>query len=138
MINLSDTLPVSPIGGTNVKWQEDSSGNVSAYVGLSAIGAKTTVAPVANVLTIDASLGSSFLINVNDIISSMTITNPTNGQEITLLWMQDVSGHAITLATNMYGATAPSTVAGKFSCQKFTYNIGNTNWYAIAAGVTGM
>lgn len=31
MINLNDTTPAAPAGGTNVKWQEDVSGNVSAY-----------------------------------------------------------------------------------------------------------
>jgi hypothetical protein len=139
MVNLNDTTPVAPTGGANVKWQEDAAGNVSAYTSLAAGGgAKTTVTPVSHVATIDASLGNSFLVNVNDSITTTTITNPTDGQEITILWQQDGSGHSIVLPTNMYGGTAPSTVAGKFSCQKFTYNVGNTNWYAIAAGVTGM
>jgi hypothetical protein len=31
-INLSDTTPAAPTGGTNVKWQKDSSGNISAYI----------------------------------------------------------------------------------------------------------
>jgi hypothetical protein len=138
MINLSDTTPVAGTGTKNVVWQEDSSGNVSAAVAFQILGAKTTVAPVTGALTIDCSLGNSFYVNVNAAITSMTITNPVDGQEITILWVQDGTGHAITLAGNMQGATAPSASANKVSCQKFTYNTGNGNWYAIAAGVTAM
>lgn len=31
-INLNDTLPAAPAGSTNVSWQEDVSGNVSAHI----------------------------------------------------------------------------------------------------------
>jgi hypothetical protein len=143
MLNFNDTVPAAPAGGANVLWQEDAAGNTSAYI-LSGslaggrIGAKTTIAPVANVLTVDASLGNTFLVNVNAQINSMSITNPTDGQEITLLWQQDGSGHTIALAANLVGATAPTTTASKISCQKFTYNVGTTNWYAIAAGSVNM
>jgi hypothetical protein len=137
MINLSDSIPAAIIGRLNTTWQEDGSGNVSNSVSFGAI-AKITVAPIVGVLTLDASLANSFLVNVNAAITSSLIINPADGQEITILWMQDISGHTIVLPTNMYGAIAPSTAAGKFSCQKFTYNLGNTNWYAVSAGVTGM
>jgi hypothetical protein len=108
---------------------------------------KVYVAPSsspAGVLEIDASLGNSFYINVNQVISSMNIFNGIDGQEITLLWVQDSSGHTIALASNLKGAIAPSTTASSVSCQKFTYSeIQNSspliaNWYAIAPGVTGM
>ena len=46
---------------------------------------------------------NSFLINVTAAITSMTLTNPTDGQEITLLFIQDSSGHAVTLASNLLG-----------------------------------
>lgn len=113
-------------------WQQDASGNVSAYVPLGGIGAKTTVAPVAGVLTIDASLGNSFFINVNAAITSMTITNPTDGQEITLLFAQDTTGHAVTVATNLLmGTLTVTTTANKHTTGKFTYNAADTNWYII-------
>lgn len=134
MINLNDSVPAAPTGKVNVKWQNDVSGNVSAYISL--VPTKTTVAPVAGVLTIDASIGNSFYINVNAAVTSMSITNPTDGQEITLLWVQDASGHSIVLSTNLKGAIAPDTGANKVSCQKFTYNLLNDLWYAI--GVSGM
>ena len=41
MINLNNTLPAAPSGSQNVSWQQDGSGNVSAYVGLTST--KTTV-----------------------------------------------------------------------------------------------
>lgn len=115
-------------------WQQDSSGNVSGYVA----NIKNTVAPVAGVLTLDCSTGNSFLITVTAAVTSMSLTNPSDGQEITLLWQQDATGHAIVLASNLLGATAPSTTANKTSCQRFTYNAGDTNFYATSAGVTGM
>ena len=132
----SNSTPAAPTGGVNVTWQSDVSGNLSAYTGVGPV--KQTVAPVTGVLTVDASLGSSVLVTVNAAITSMSIINPTDGQEITFLWQQDATGHAITLATNLLGATAPSTGANLVSCQKFTYNVGDSNWYAIAAGLTGM
>lgn len=121
-------------GGLPVVWQQDSSGNVSGYVA----NIKNTVAPVAGVLTLDCSTGNSFLITVTAAVTSMSLTNPSDGQEITLLWQQDATGHAIVLASNLLGATAPSTTANKTSCQRFTYNAGDTNFYATSAGVTGM
>lgn len=126
MINFSDTTPVA-LAGANVKWQSDVSGNVSAYLATR----KTTVAPVAGVLTIDASAASSFLITVNAVITSMVITNPYDGQEITLLFAQDSSGHAVTVATNLIGGPTITTTANKHTSGKWTYNIGDTNWYFI-------
>lgn len=134
MINLSSTTPAAPNGGTNVIFQNDASGNVSAYYAPK----KQTVTPSSGVLTIDASSGVSFLVNVNQAVTSMSITNPTDGQEITILWAQDATGHAVTLASNLKGATAISTVANKMTCQRFTYNVGDANWYAVNQGVAGM
>lgn len=131
MINLSNTTPAAPLGGRNVSWQSDVSGNVSAYTSLAAT--KTTVAPVAGAVTIDASLGNSFLINVNAVITSMTITNPTDGQEITLLFAQDSTGHSVTPPTNLLGSYSITTTANKHSCYKFSYNVGDTNWYQVGA-----
>lgn len=130
MINLSDSTPAAPAGGVNVKWQQDASGNVSAYASLAG-GGKQTVAPVAGALAIDASLGNSFLINVTAAITSITISNPTDGQELTLLWVQDSTGHTVTIPANILGVTTPSSTASAVSAFKITYNVGDTNWYGI-------
>lgn len=137
MITLNSTTPAAPTGGFLVKWQQDSSGNVSAYVGAAAVP-PNTFTPVANVLTIDASKGNVAKVNVNAAITSMSITNPTDGQLLTIFWIQDATGHAITLATNLIGATAPSTTANKHSVQTFLYNSADNNWYGTAAGQTGL
>lgn len=134
MINLSNTTPAAVGGGTNVIFQQDASGDVSAYFA----PVKTTVAPVSGVLTLDVSLATSFKVNVNAAITSMSIINPSDGEEITILWAQDATGHAITTAGNMYGVTAPSTGANTVSAQKFTYDIGTTSWYSMGTGSTGM
>lgn len=136
MINLNNLTPAAPVGGVNVLWQVDASGNVSAYIGLAST--RTTFAPVVGVVTIDASIGNSVIVNVNDAITSMVVTNPTDGQELTIMYKQDGTGHSIITPTNFFGTTAPDATANKISVQKFVYDTTTTNWYAVAAGVTGM
>lgn len=135
-INLNNSVPAAPANGQNVLWQVDGGGNVSAYVFGASV--KTTITSTAGVLTIDASLGNSFRINVLEAITSSSITNPVDGQEITLLWVQDGTGHAIVLPTNLKGAAAPTTTANAVSCQQFTYDVTATNWYSCGTGSTGM
>lgn len=133
MINLSNTTPPAPAGGSNVIWQQDASGNTSAYVPLGGIGSKQTVSPVAGVLTIDASLGSSVFVNVNAAITSMSIINMVDGQEITILFAQDGTGHAVTTSPQLLGSYSITTTANKHSCYKWTYNSADNNWYQIGA-----
>lgn len=128
MINLNDTTPTPPTGGRNVKWQTDSSGNVSAYTQPS----KTTLTPSAGVVTIDASTGDNFLISVTAAITSIVINNPTDGQRITLLFAQDATGHAVTLPASLISGTfTVTTTANKHSCAQWMYNSGDTNWYIV-------
>ena len=138
MINLNDTTPAAPSGGVNVAWQEDSSGNVSAYI---PFGSNTGIqqSPSAGVLTLDTSISNVFRLLINGNVTTMTLTNPTDYQVITILWQMDgTGGYTITPATNLKGVTAPSTGANTFSTQQFVYNAGNSNWYALSAGKTGM
>lgn len=132
MINLSDTTPAATTGRLNITWQNDASGNVSGSMPLSATS-KAAVTSSAGVLTLDVSQNNSFLINVVEDITSMSITNPTDGQEITLLWSQDGTGHAVATASNMLGSFSVSTGAGQQSCYKWTYNLNDDNWYQIGA-----
>jgi hypothetical protein len=137
MINLNDTTPAAPTGGFNIKWQQDSSGNVSAYTGPS-VNAPVTTAPVAGVLTLNAALGDKQKININAAITSIVVNNPTDGQVMTLFWVQDGTGHAVTLPSFFLGVTAPSTTANTHSLQQIYYNAADTNWYGVAAGQTGL
>ena len=131
MINLSNTTPAAIGGGTNISWQEDASGNVSGYVAT----VKNTVTIAANAVTFDASQGSSFLVAITSAITTMTITNPSDGQEITILFQQDGTGHAVTFAANMRGCTAVTTTAGTNSIYKLSYNVGDTRWYCMSSNV---
>jgi hypothetical protein len=131
MINFSNSTPAAPMGSRNIAWQNDVSGNVSAYIGLATI--KTTVAPVAGVVTIDMSKGNSFFINVNAAITSIVFTNPTDGQEITLLFAQDSTGYAVTTPANLLGSYTITTTANKHSCYKWSYNAADTNFYQVGA-----
>lgn len=133
MINLSNSTPVSALGGTNVFFQQDASGNVSAYMPLGGLGVKTTLAPVSGVVTLDASVGCTFYITVNAAITSMVLNNGTDGQEITILWAQDATGHAVATSSHLLGPYSITATASKHSCYKFTYNAADTNWYQIGA-----
>ena len=128
MINLNDSTPAPINGGNNVHFQENASGDVSAYVQRR----KVNVSPAAGVVTIDASQGDSFWITVNAAITSMVITNPTDGQEITIIWAQDVTGHSVAVASNLVmGTLTVSTAANKHTTAKFSYNQADTNWYIL-------
>jgi hypothetical protein len=137
VITLNSTTPAAPTGGSLVKWQQDSSGNVSAYTG-SAANPPVTTAPVSGVLTLNAAAGDKQKINVNAVITSIVVSNPTDGQVMTLFWVQDGTGHTITLPAFFLGVTAPSTTANKHSVQQIYYNAADTNWYGVAAGQTGL
>ncbi len=132
-INLNNTTPAAVNGGTNVTWQNDTSGNVSAYFQI----VKAPVTPSAGVVTLNAAVASSFFISVNAAITSMSISNPTDGQEITIAWQQSATGYAVTLAPNMNaGSFVVNTSANLTSVCKWTYNAANGIWYAI--GQSGM
>ena len=134
-IFFNDNTPAAPTGGVNVKWQVDGTGNLSAYTGLG--GGKTTVAPVAGVLTVDASNGNEVLVTVNAAITSMVITNPTDGQQLGILFQQDSTGHAVTLATNIINPPTVSTTANTPTMMIITYNVGDTNWYGVQTPGSG-
>jgi hypothetical protein len=62
MINLNDSTPAPPAGGTNVKWQEDVSGNTSAYIAFGGVPTmntttKLSLTPPAGSLVFDTTLG---------------------------------------------------------------------------------
>lgn len=136
MINFSNTVPAATTGNFNILWQNDSSGNVSGQVPNIPGGAKQTAAPVTGVVTVDVSLGSSIFINVTAAITNIVLNNPVDGQEITIIFAQDGTGHAVTLNVHMLGAPTITTGANTHSCYKWTYNAADTNWYLI--GASGM
>jgi hypothetical protein len=133
MLNLNSTTPAAPIGGFNINFQLDSSANVSAYVSLS--NGMTTVNPVSGVATLNAALGNTFLIQVSTAITSIVVTNPTDGQQINLLIYQSSTGFPVAYGSNFYGGVTPSTTMRSYSTQSFIYNAANGNWYATSVGI---
>ncbi len=137
MINLSST-PAAPAGASNVVWQSDVSGNVSAYVSLGGI-VPAVATPVAGVLVLDATVANSFTVTLTANVTSSSVTPGPNGEQITIMWIQNVTGGwTVVMPTNFKGATAPSAGANTHSLQRFSYNAADSNWYAVAAGITGL
>jgi hypothetical protein len=112
---------------------------------------KTTVTPSVGVVTCNPALANSFRVNVNAVVTSVIFSNGvTDGQEITVAFVQDVTGHSVTgFAANIHGVgyltsgtntfvAVPSTTASSVSVQRYTWDTTNTVWYAIADGVAGM
>lgn len=137
MINLSDSTPAATTGRQNVTWQQDASGNVSASTSLAAT--RQVVAISSGVLTVNAALGNVIEVTLNQNITSIVVNNPTDGQELLFVWIQDATGsRTITFSASFKGTTAPSSAANSFSQQKFSYRNADTSFRAVSAGVTGM
>lgn len=109
--------------------------NGSAWVLASSL--KVPVSPVGGVVTCNPAIGNNFRINVNTAVTSVVISNGvSDGQEITLLWVQSGTNAVSGFSANIHGATTPSSTG--VSSQRFTWDSGNSIWYALSAGVTGM
>lgn len=82
-INLNGTTPAAPAGSTNVTWQNDVSGNVSAYIGTS----PTTLTPVdltAQVANISATTLLAATASARYLISGYIIVTTVDGASSTL------------------------------------------------------
>lgn len=89
--------------------------------------------------TLNAAEASSFRVLLTDNIGTLTISNPTDGQRLTIHWVQDATGsRTVTFPASVKGGTAPSAGANTSSAQFFMYDATDSKWYAVAAGVTGM
>lgn len=133
MIQISSTTPAAPTGFINGAWQLDTSGHASVCV--PTFPAKLTVTPTAGILTLDVSLARSFFVNIGTApITAVSIINPAgDGQEITIVWAQGASPQTVTLPTNLLGAIPITTNASQHTCQKFTFNSADLNWYGIGS-----
>jgi hypothetical protein len=132
-------LAVNEFGG-NVTVGGNSSFPAALFVSSGAMVSQS-VSPsiVAGALTINAAQGNTFRVALTANVTSMTITNPVQGQLITILWIQSIGGsQTVAFASNLKGGTAPSSGGSTVSVQQFTYDATNGNWYAVSAGVTGM
>lgn len=152
--NFNDTTPAAPTGTKpllNVKWQTDGGGNDSAYYNPSGNPIKQSVSSVSNVLTVDASTANSFRVLLHEPVYEIIINNPTEGQEILFLWIQnagsgspptgwtvDFSPGSPPSPTFIEGGSAPSLTPNSVSVQRFTYDSALTTWFATGAGSQGL
>lgn len=121
-INLNDLLPAPPAGSTNVKFQEDVSGNVSAYVAVPGLVPAASVDLTAQ----SANVGATNL-----------IASPTAG-------VYRISAYIIVTRAGGSSSTLPATVITWFDQQSAvaqsltltpTNNGNSTTTYQEAVGV---
>lgn len=101
---------------------------------------KLSVAPAGGVVTMNPALANNFRVNVNAAVTSVVISNGTaDGQIVTVLWVQDGTGHTVTgFSSNIHGFTVPSSTANLVSSQQFTWDSTLSIWFAVGAGSTGI
>jgi hypothetical protein len=87
--------------------------------------------------TFDASLGNTQKITLTDNVTSSTLSNVSNGQQIDFLICQDGTGsRTFVWPTNVLGGMTIGATLSKCSAQNFIFD--GTNAYALSAGVTNM
>ena len=97
-VNLSNTTPAAPTGGTNVKWQSDGAGNVSGYVQ----SAVELVGDGVDLTAQTANIGTSALVTTPSgyyRISAYLIVTTVDGAsstlpKLTITWNDKDSGHS--------------------------------------------
>lgn len=111
---------------------------------------KTTVVG-GTTTTINPALGNAFRVTVGLAITSVVLSNGVaDGQEITVQWVQDGTGHAVSgFAANIHGVgfltagsntfvAVPSAAASSVSSQSYTWDSTASVWYAKSVGVSSM
>lgn len=92
-------------------------------------------------VTIDAATGNA-AVTLNGNATSTTISNPTDGQDLEITYVQDATGgrtYAWPANCKFAGGSAPSdTTASKRTSVRFVYDAATTSWYersrAVAVG----
>jgi hypothetical protein len=137
-INLNDTTPAAPAGSTNVKWQEDISGNVSAYI--SAAGLVTASGAIVNLTAQQANISATNLIAAPTAgvyrISAYIIETRAGGSSSTLpaiviTWFDQDSGVAQSLTIT------PSSSANTTTTYEEAVAVISSNTGAIQYSTTG-
>jgi hypothetical protein len=94
-LNFNGTTPAAPSGGTNVLWQNDSSGNVSAYISSGATVVTNTALPILQpTLTANYNAGSA-----------QTIYTPAASTVLRVSWSQAI---VVAATTGAATSTFPS------------------------------
>ncbi len=125
-INLNDTLPVAPSGGVNVKFQEDVSGNVSAYV---------DIVPI---------LASVDLVGQTAAIASTLLYSVVGDGLYRITWSADITTQATTSSvlggTNGFQilATSPTDSVVKTFPRTITSGVNTDSTNSLDTGISGV
>lgn len=96
-------------------------------------GVSTVTFSATPVFNASAFLSPVFKITLTADVTSSTISNPTSGQRITFIIVQDgTGGHNFAWPTNTKGSSNIGGNAGEVSVQSFVYD--GTNWRADSPG----
>lgn len=118
---------------TNVAWTFNGS--------IWAAEAKRKIINVAatGALTLDASQGGIFANTLTGNVTSVTISNPTDGQTITLIWKQGGSAFTVSYTGSTFrGATTIGATINTATIQQFQYDLASTSWLGVAAAQTNI
>ncbi len=120
--DFNDTTPAAPVGHTNVTWQVDGSGNVSAYISEAGLGTVTSVAMTGDGTVFNSVVPGSPITSAGTLSPSLhtqaanrLLAGPTTGPDAAPTFRALVSGDIPALAyVTSVGLTMPSifSVAG--------------------------
>src|SRR5712664_668519 len=97
--------------------------------------AQQLIFPVAGVVTVDALPAKApYEVFVNATITSVVFTNPVPGQLITVLFLQDSTGHSVTFGGNILNACSVSTTANALTSCQFQYDARTVQWTGLGGG----
>ena len=140
--NLNNALPSPATGSATVSWQIDNTvepPNISgSYVSLANSLITANIVPFSATPVFDALLGNVQEITLTAAVTSFTIINPTPGQVMTLIWLQDATG-GWTVAgppATLRGFTTPGTTLSTYSVQSFAWD--GMAWVATSAGIVNI
>jgi len=132
-INLNNTTPAAPAGSTNVTWQEDVSGNVSASLPVAGLitassidltaqaaniaGTNLVAAPTAGCYRISAYIAVTSAGGSSSTLPSVVITwsDQQSGQAMSLTLTPTNTGNALTTMQDAVGLISANTSAIQYS-----------------------
>src|SRR5437879_5975247 len=100
--------------------------------------AQQLITPVAGVVIVDTRPANApYEVLVNATVTSVVFTNQLPGQLITVLFLQDSTGHSVTFGGNILNACSVSTTANALTSCQFQYDARTVQWIGLGGGGGG-
>jgi hypothetical protein len=101
-----------------------------------AVSAQELAPIVAGVVTMDVAKNhTSFKVNVDQIITSVSFTNPTPGEVVNVLFTQNTTGgFTVTFGGNISNSPTVNTTPSSSSSVLFSYDVNSNSWFGISNG----